>query len=40
MYVNVHISGRILTQAPYTKYLGAFVEHWQKHTEYICPSEN
>ena len=36
--VSVHISGQVLTQVPYTKYLGAFIDQhltWQKHTEFV-----
>ena len=36
--VTVHISGQVLTQVPYTKYLGVFIDQnltWHKHSEYV-----
>ena len=36
--MSVHISGQVLTQVPYTKYLGVFIDQhltWQKHTEFV-----
>ena len=34
--VIVHISGQVLSQVPFTKYLGVFIDQnltWQKHSE-------
>ena len=36
--VTVHISGQVLSQVPFTKYLGVFIDQnltWQKHYEYV-----
>ena len=36
--VTVYISGQVLSQVPFTKYLGVFIDQnltWQKHYEYV-----
>ena len=36
--VTVHVSGQVLSQVPFTKYLGVFIGQyltWEKHSEYI-----